>query len=112
MTAGDGEHADADLHAWTEDNAAFHSLFNSGVCASRIAHACYACFDCPFHVVHSVEEAHREGSHDIPSDVYALQHEVDVGVDEARQDGPTPCVDLGDRIVGQTDALRGSNGLN
>ncbi len=112
MTASDRKNADADLQARTHYNSAFDRLFDSRVCTTCVAHTGNACINCILQVIHGIKKPHREGSDNIACDVHPLEHDVNMRVNETRQDVSAARVDLGDltiRLVNITDVTNGMN---
>ena len=112
MSACDGEHGNADLHARSNYHSSFYSLFDARICTTSIAHAGYPGINRPPHILNGIEKTHRERSDHIAGDIHTLEHQMDMGVNETWQDGPAARVDFVDRFIGQAEAIRAADSLD
>ena len=94
MPAGDAEDGDANLQAWTGDETELDGPLDAQVRAAAIAHGGYAGVQRLAHVLGRAVEAQREGIVEALHEAAQLEHDVDVGVDEAGQDGLAAGVDF------------------
>src|SRR5687767_965729 len=105
MTTSDSEHANADLHTRTRDDSTLHRLFDSRVCTARVAHTGNACIDRILQIIHGIEKAHREWCDNIAGNVHTFEHDVNMRVDEPRQDVSTARIDFSDLSIRQANAI-------
>src|SRR5688572_30157864 len=109
MTAGNGENADADLQARSQNHSALNRLFDSCICTARVARTGDACINRILQIIYSIEKAHGEWGDNIARDVHTLQHDMNVCVNETGQDVSTACIDFRGLAIGLVNAADVTN---
>ena len=109
MAAGDAQRRDADLHARADDQPLLDRGLDAQIGAACVAHAGDAGVDGVAHVPGRLIELEREGLGHHLGHVDALDHDVDVAVDEAGQYRAAQCIDDRDIAFGHGDLNGGAH---